>query len=204
MMPKLKLQYFGHPIGKDSDAGRDWGQEEKGTTGYEMAGWHHWLDGRESEWTPGVGDGQGGLACCSPWGREESDMTEWLNWTELNWSNGISSGSGKVFAPNWCTQVIALGPTQTCTVLFLLTAFASLLPENPLLLPSLLIQTSGFNSHSISPKKTSQTMESTGSTPLLNSCNLVSLHFAHMALVVFCPVLAATFPSVCSSFQLVC
>ena len=47
-----------------------------------MAGWHHWLNGRESEWTPGVGDGQGGLACCSSWGRKESDMTEQLNWTE--------------------------------------------------------------------------------------------------------------------------
>ena len=70
-------------IGKDSDAGRDWGQEEKGTTEDEMAGWHHWLDGRESEWTPGVGDGQGGLACCNSWGRKESDTTERLNWTEL-------------------------------------------------------------------------------------------------------------------------
>ena len=70
-------------IGKDPDAGRDWGQEEKGTTEDEMAGWHHWLDGRESEWTPGVGDGQGGLACCDSWGRKESDMTERLNWTEL-------------------------------------------------------------------------------------------------------------------------
>ena len=66
-------------IWKDSDAGRDWGQEEKGTTEDEMAGWHHWLDGRESEWTPGVGDGQGGLACCGSWGREESDTTEQLN-----------------------------------------------------------------------------------------------------------------------------
>ena len=71
-------------IGKDSDTGRDWGQEEKGTTEDEMAGWHHWLDGCESEWTPGVGDGQGGLACCDSWGRKESDMTERLNWTELN------------------------------------------------------------------------------------------------------------------------
>ena len=71
-------------IGKDSDAGRDWGQEEKGMTEDEMAGWHHWLDGRESGWTPGVGDGQGGLVCCNSWGRKESDMTEWLNWTELN------------------------------------------------------------------------------------------------------------------------
>ena len=70
-------------IGKDPDAGRDWGQEEKGTTEDEMAGWHHWLDGREFEWTPGVGDGQGGLVCCDSWGRKESDTTEWLNWTEL-------------------------------------------------------------------------------------------------------------------------
>ena len=85
MMLKLKLQYFGHLvkcwyIGKDCDAGRDWGQEEKGMTEDEMAGWHHWLDGRESEWTVGVG--QGGLACCDSWGRKESDTTERLNWAE--------------------------------------------------------------------------------------------------------------------------
>ena len=67
-------------IGKDSDAGREWGQEEKGTTEDEMAGWHHWLDGRESEWTLGVGDGQGGLACYNSWGCRESDTTERLNW----------------------------------------------------------------------------------------------------------------------------
>ena len=73
-------------IGKESDAGRDWGQEEKGTTEDEMAGWHHRLDGRESEWTPGVGDGQGGLVCCGSWGCEESDTTEWLNWTDLRLS----------------------------------------------------------------------------------------------------------------------
>ena len=70
-------------IGKDFDAVRDWGQEEKGTTEDEMAEWHHWLDGHESEWTLGVGDGQGGLACCSSWGRKESDTTERQNWTEL-------------------------------------------------------------------------------------------------------------------------
>ena len=69
--------------GKDTDAGRDWGQEEKGMTEDEMAGWHHQLDGHEFEWTPGVGDGQGGLACCDSWGRKESDTTERLNWTEL-------------------------------------------------------------------------------------------------------------------------
>ena len=70
-------------IGKDSDAGRDWEQEEKVATEDEMAGWHHGLDGRESEWTPGDGDHQGSLACCDSWGRKESDMTERLNWTEL-------------------------------------------------------------------------------------------------------------------------
>ena len=68
--------------GKDSDAGRDWGQKEKGTTEDEMAGWNHQLDGHEFEWTPGVGDGQGGLACCDSWGRKELDTTEQLNWTE--------------------------------------------------------------------------------------------------------------------------
>ena len=80
-------------IGKDSDAGRDWGQEEKGTTEDEMAGWHHGLDGREIEWTPGVGDGQGGLACCSSLGHKELDMTAWLSWTELNWTESFMSVS---------------------------------------------------------------------------------------------------------------
>ena len=60
------------------------GQEDKGTTEDEMAGWHHRLDGRKFEWTLGVGDGQGGLGCCDSWGCGELDMTEWLNWTELN------------------------------------------------------------------------------------------------------------------------
>ena len=68
---------------KDPDAGKDWGQEEKGITEDEMVGWHHWLNGHEFGWTPGVGDGQGGQACCSSWGRKESDTTEQLNWTEL-------------------------------------------------------------------------------------------------------------------------
>ena len=72
-------------IGKDSDAGRDWGQLEKGMTEDEMAGWHHQLDGLESQWTPGVGDGQGGLACCNSWGCKESDMTERLIWFDLIW-----------------------------------------------------------------------------------------------------------------------
>ena len=69
-------------IGKDSAVGRDWGQEEKGTTEDEMVGWHYRLDGQEFEWTLGVGDGQGGLARCNSWGHKELDMTDRLNWTE--------------------------------------------------------------------------------------------------------------------------
>ena len=71
-------------IGKVPDAGRDWGQEEKGTTEDEVAGWHHQLDGPEFGWTLGVGDGQGGLACCNSWGHKESDMTERLIWSAHN------------------------------------------------------------------------------------------------------------------------
>ena len=71
-------------IGKDPDAGRDWGQEEKGTTEDEMVGWHHWPDGHEFEPALGVGDEWGSLACCSPWGHKESDMTEWLTNSSKN------------------------------------------------------------------------------------------------------------------------
>ena len=70
-------------IGKDPDSGKNWRQEERGTTEDEMVGWHHQLNGYEFEWTPGVGDGQGSLVCCSLWGHKESDTTEQLNWT--NW-----------------------------------------------------------------------------------------------------------------------
>ena len=73
-------------IGRDPDAGRDWGQEEKGMAENEMAGWHRQLDGHEFKWTPGVGDGQGGLVCCYSWGHKESDTTDRLNWTELEHS----------------------------------------------------------------------------------------------------------------------
>ena len=92
MMLKLKLQYFGHlmqrvdSLEKTLMLGGIGGQEENRTTEDEMAGWHHWLNGREFEWTLGLGDGQGGLACWNSWGCEESDTTEWLNWTEVNWT----------------------------------------------------------------------------------------------------------------------
>ena len=70
-------------IWKYPDAGKDWGQEEKGTTEDKMVGCHHWLNGNGFGWTQGIGDAQGGLACCGSWGHKELDTTEWLNWTEL-------------------------------------------------------------------------------------------------------------------------
>ena len=86
-MRKLKLQYFGHLMWRTdslekTDAGKDGRQEEKGMTDDEMVGWYHQLDGHKFEQVTGVGDGQGSLVCCSPWGRKESDMTEWLDWTD--------------------------------------------------------------------------------------------------------------------------
>ena len=74
-------------IGKDPDPGKDWRQEEKGMTEDEMVGWHHRFDGHEFEQALGIGDRQGSLACCSPWGRKESDTTEWLNWTDIQISH---------------------------------------------------------------------------------------------------------------------
>ena len=71
-------------IGKDPDAGKDWGQEEKGTTEVEIVRWDHQHNGHGFGWTPGVGDGQGGTVCCGSWDYKELDMTERLNWTELS------------------------------------------------------------------------------------------------------------------------
>ena len=74
---------------KDPNAGKDWRQEEKWSTEDEMVSWHHQLNGHEFEQAPGVGDGQGGLVCCRPWGHKELNTTEQLNWTELNWSSKL-------------------------------------------------------------------------------------------------------------------
>ena len=92
-------------IGKDPDAGRDWGQEEKGMTEDEMAGWHHRLYGHEFEWTPGVGDGQGGLACCDSWGHRVRH--DWA--TELNWKCKVSTqGQGLTHSHNvyWLLSIL--------------------------------------------------------------------------------------------------
>ena len=110
-------------IWKAPNAGKDWGQEEKGTTEDEMTGWYHRLNGRESEWTPGVGDGQGGLACCDSWGGKELDTTERLNWTELKAritglnafrSLGSSGNGAKKFkrgnVVNWTIKITFLEP----------------------------------------------------------------------------------------------
>ena len=104
-------------IGKDSDTVKDERQEEKGRTEDEMAGWHHWLDGCKSEWTPGDGDGQGGLACGDSWGRKESDTTERLHFTLLY---GFSSGHVWMWELNykeiwvqkhWCFWTVLLQKT---------------------------------------------------------------------------------------------
>ena len=81
-------------IWKDPDAGKELRQEEKGTTEDETVGWHHRLNGHEFEQAPGVGDGQGSLACCRPWGRKESDTTEWLNWNWTLCSGDIQAKGG--------------------------------------------------------------------------------------------------------------
>ena len=93
-------------IWKDLDAGKDWRQEEKGTTEDEMVGWHHRLSAHEFEWTPGVDDGQGGLVCCSPWGCKESDTTERLNWTELN-TKTLESGAEKSLLQDYARRRVA-------------------------------------------------------------------------------------------------
>ena len=89
LMLKLKLQTLAtswEEFGKDPDAGKNWGQKEKGTTEDEMVGWHHQLNGHGFGYPPGVDDGQGGLVCCGSWGHKESDTTKWLNWIELIYS----------------------------------------------------------------------------------------------------------------------
>ena len=97
-------------IGKDPDAGKDWRQEEKEMTEDEMVGWHHRLNGHEFEQAPGDGEGQGSLACCSPWGRQ-SRTQQLSNWTELNWTEAeVEVGGAQIslhplilIKSHWCT-----------------------------------------------------------------------------------------------------
>ena len=145
LMLKLKLQYCGYlmqrtNIWKGPNAGKDWRWEEKGTTEDEMVGWHHWLNGHEFEWTPGVGDGQGGLACCSPWGRRESGMTEWLKWTvrsKMGRASLLSSASLVL-----CLSTLAFDSSTFLTAFpFLLISYwGSLTDNDPVAAPLCLVE----------------------------------------------------------------
>ena len=128
-------------IGKDFDAGRDWGQEEKGMTKDEMARWHHRLDGCESEWTPGVGDGQEGLAYCNSWCRKESDMTERLNWTDCSvtkscltlWPHRLQHANlpCPLLSPRVCSDSCPLSQWCHPTILSSVVPFSSCLQSYP-------------------------------------------------------------------------
>ena len=102
--------------GKDPDAGKDWGQEWKVMTEDEMVGWHHQLNGRGFGWTPGVGDGQGSLACCGSWGHKESDTTERLDWTELNYVLSCPVASQAV-----CHMLFSLFSRFSCILLYVIS-----------------------------------------------------------------------------------
>ena len=114
LMLKLKLQSYGHLMWRtDSlhpDTSKVWRQEEKGTTGDEMVGWHHQLDGHEFEQDPGVGDGQGSLTCCSPLGHKESDTTERLNW--IDWIYVYIINMGSIYSESETQNVIINIHTQ--------------------------------------------------------------------------------------------
>ena len=111
LMLTLKLQYFGHLMRRADSfektlmLGGIGGRRRRGRPD-EMAGWHHWLDGRESELTPGLGDGQGDLACCDSWGRKESYTTERLNWTEVRSGWSIVTGLSSFRKPLYCLKIL--------------------------------------------------------------------------------------------------
>ena len=123
-------------VWKDPDAGKDWGQEEKGTTEDEMAGWHHWLNGQEFVLTPGVGEGQGGLVCWGSWGHRESEVTERLSWAELvpKKLRCVCAGRGRELLPRvppWLCQGVcrygSLLNSPTWSSLSLLDTYANAL-----------------------------------------------------------------------------
>ena len=95
-------------IGKDPDAGKDWRQEEKGTTDDEMVGWHHRFNGHEFEPAPEVGDGQGSLACWGPWSHKESDTTELLNWTDSFFNHRLEDTLGEFMRHQASTDAYTL------------------------------------------------------------------------------------------------
>jgi len=156
-------------IGKDSDAGRDWGQEEKGTTDDEMAEWHHWLDRHKSEWTPGVCDGQEGLAYCDSWGHKESDTTKRLNWTE--------SSSGLLYFLQFKSKSITL-----VTQILSFHSEPAFLQVFPNILEHFCCTylSSLWNTYTVTPETTLKCMHLTPTEPLFQSrhADLLSLHSA--------------------------
>ena len=151
LMLKLKLQYFGHlmwrvdSLEKTLMLGKIEGRRRRGWQRMRLAGWHHWLNGHKFEWTPGAGDGQGGLVCCDSWGHKESDRTEQLNWTELNWWIGtilvrfspslismISRVKPDIYICTYC-RPLSLAPclpsTETLQISFCLFISALSLPR---------------------------------------------------------------------------
>ena len=118
-------------IGKDPDAGRDWGQEEKGMTEDEMAGWHHRLDEHGFGWTPGVGDGQGGLAWWDSWGHKQFDTTEWLNWpTDACSHSFLDCFPVQAITERWA--VLPLRCSRSCELPTLYTAVCICHPNLPI------------------------------------------------------------------------
>ena len=137
-------------IWKDPDVGKDWGQEEKGTTEDEMVGWHHWLNGHGFGWTPGVGDGQGGLACCGSWGHKELDTTEWLNWTKLNlFGIGKETDLFQSCGHCWVFEICWHIEFSTLTAPSFMTGNSSTgIPSSPLALFVLMLPKAHLTSHS--------------------------------------------------------
>ena len=124
-------------IWKDPDAGRDWGQEEKGTTEDEMVGWHHWLNGHGFGWTLGVGDGLGGLVCCGS-GCQESDTTGRMKWNELNWRSlgdlkfvpiSMSTEKSKHFPPDNLPKMIKCEMISISCVTFFLFSIVTIMEQ---------------------------------------------------------------------------
>ena len=142
-MLKLKLQYFGHLMRRTdslekTEAGKNWRQEEKRTTEYEMVEWHHQLNGHEFEQAPGIGDGQGNLVCYIPWGHKELDTTEWLNWTDMYIQINVHSLT--------CVHVCVPIQTNSCILCFFIQIYYKRCSTYWFILPNNLSWWSLFNS----------------------------------------------------------
>ena len=136
-------------LGKDPDAGKDWGQEEKRMTEDEMVGWHHWLDGHEFEQALGVGDGQGSLACCSPWHCKESVRTEWMNWTYILHNVLQKTEEEEIFPNSFYEASITLVPKLDNDSIFIKRSVWTYAQSCPTLCDSIDCSLPGFSVHGI-------------------------------------------------------